>query len=208
MPDRKKEHWEKIYSTKQPHEVSWTQEEPTTSLGFIRGFNLSKQASIIDIGGVESKLVDRLVDEGYEDITVLDISGQALKRAKARLGNRAGGVNWVEADITEFTPDKTFDLWHDRATFHFMTTTGQVNAYLERARASLRGNGYLALGTFSTSGPKKCSGLEIRQYSEETLQRSLSDGFVKIKCITEDHVTPFGTRQNFLFCSFRRQTAR
>ncbi|GAB1444724.1 class I SAM-dependent methyltransferase [Flammeovirgaceae bacterium] len=205
MPNHKKEHWDKIYSTKQPNEVSWTQENPTTSLGFIHSFNLPKQASIIDIGGGESKLVDKLIDEGYEDITVLDISEQALRRTKKRLGEKAKKVNWIVSDITELKTEKTFDLWHDRATFHFMTTPDQINEYLEKAKTNLKNNGYLTIGTFSQDGPKKCSGLEIKQYSEELLQDQLSDGFEKIKCITENHQTPFGTLQNFLFCSFKRQ---
>lgn len=205
--EKRKEHWEKIYSTKQPNEVSWTQENPKTSLDFIHSFNLPRHASIIDIGGGDSKLVDKLIDEGYEDITVLDISEQALKRAKERLGEKAKKVNWVVADITKFSTEKTFDLWHDRATFHFMTNVEQINDYLARAKKNLKANGFMTIGTFSESGPKKCSGLDIKQYSEETLQDQLRKGFKKLKCIIEDHRTPFDTLQNFLFCSFRRQTS-
>jgi|SRR5688572_6484881 len=203
----KKEHWDNIYSTRQSSEFSWTEENPKTSLDFIHSFNLTKQASIIDIGGGDSKLVDILIDEGFEDITVLDISEQALKRAQDRLGEKANKVKWLVSDITEFKTKKTFDLWHDRATFHFLTTTDQISKYLERARNNLKVNGFLTIGTFSTNGPKKCSGLEIKQYSEETLQEQLDGGFKKIKCITEDHRTPFNTLQNFLFCSFKRLTA-
>jgi len=205
MTKDKSKHWDDIYATRQPHEVSWTQENPKISLDFIHSFNLPKQASIIDVGGGESKLVDRLIDEGYEDITVLDISEHALKRTKIRLGEAAEKVNWIVSDITEFKTDKTFDLWHDRATFHFMTTGDQIKEYVERAKSYLKENAYLTIGTFSESGPKKCSGLEIKQYSEETLQDQLKKGFRKIKCIHEDHQTPFGTQQNFLFCSFKRQ---
>lgn len=201
-----KDHWEKVYSTKQPHEVSWTQENPKTSLEFIHSFNLPKQASIIDIGGGDSKLVDKLLDEGYENITVLDISEHALQRAKERLGEKANKVNWVVSDITEFKTYKVFDLWHDRATFHFLTTLEQINKYLERAKKNIRNNGFLTIGTFSETGPNKCSGLEIRQYSEETLQQQLKEGFKKLKCITENHRTPFDTLQNFLFCSFKKLT--
>jgi ubiquinone/menaquinone biosynthesis C-methylase UbiE len=203
--EARKQHWDKIYSTKQPSQVSWTQENPKISLDFIHSFNLPKQASIIDVGGGDSKLVDKLIDEGYEDITVLDISGQALERAKERLGDRAKKVNWVVADITEFKTEKTFDLWHDRATFHFMTTIDQINEYLMRAKRALKDNGFLTIGTFSENGPTQCSGLETKQYSEMTLQNQLKNGFKKIKCIVEDHRTPFNTLQNFLFCSFRRQ---
>ena len=197
-----KHHWEKVYETKQPNEVSWTQEVPETSLEFIHSFNLSKTAKIIDVGGGDSKLVDFLVDEGYEHVTVLDISSKALERAKARLGDKANKVSWINCDITEFQTDETFDIWHDRATFHFLTTTDQINQYLHIAKRAV--NGYMAIGTFSVNGPTKCSRLEIKQYSEIGLQTQLSAGFEKIRCLTEDHTTPFNTSQNFLFCSFRK----
>ncbi|CAN5366372.1 class I SAM-dependent methyltransferase [soil metagenome] len=200
-----REHWDKIYLTKKPSEVSWTQENPKISLDFIHSFNLAKSASIIDIGGGDSRLVDKLVEEGFEDITVLDISEQALKKAKDRLGKKGGKVKWVVADITEFKTEKKFDLWHDRATFHFMISLEQISQYLEIAEHSLRDNGLLTIGTFSESGPKICSGLEVKQYSETTLQHQLEKGFKKLKCVMEDHKTPFETLQNFLFCSFRRQ---
>lgn len=206
-PASKKEHWEAIYSTKQPHEVSWTQENPKTSLDFIHSFHLEKNASIIDVGGGDSTLVDKLLEEGYEDITVLDISEQALRRAQKRLGAKAGKVNWVVSDVTEFKSEKTYDLWHDRATFHFMTTAEQIARYLSEAKAYIKESGFLTIGTFSETGPKKCSGLEIKQYTEEKLQQQLKANFQKIKCVTEDHRTPFDTLQNFLFCSFRKQTA-
>ncbi len=200
----RKEHWERIYSTKQPEEVSWTQDNPKTSLDFIHSFNVSKQAEIIDIGGGDSKLVDKLLAEGFENITVLDISDKALQRAKARLGVSADQVNWVVSDVIAFKPEKTYDVWHDRAAFHFLTTPAQIEKYLQAASTSLSKNGFLTIGTFSENGPKKCSGLEVRQYSEETLQDQLKKSFSKIKCITEDHKTPFNTIQNFLFCSFHK----
>lgn len=199
----KKQHWETIYETKSPEQVSWTQEVPKTSLDFIRSFGVDKTARIIDIGGGDSKLVDQLLNNGYENITVLDISAKALDRAKARLGNKAEKVNWVISDITEFEPETAFDIWHDRATFHFLTTKEQVAKYLDIARQSV--NGYMTIGTFSTNGPTKCSGLDIQQYDEQTLTAELENGFDKLKCITEDHTTPFNTKQNFLFCSFKRQ---
>lgn len=199
----KKQHWETIYETKSPEQVSWTQEVPKTSLDFIHSFGLDKTARIIDIGGGDSKLVDHLLDNGYENITVLDISAKALDRAKARLGNKAEKVNWVVSDITEFEPEMAFDIWHDRATFHFLTTKEQIAKYLDIARQ--RVNGYMTIGTFSTNGPTKFSGLDIQQYDEQTLTAELENGFDKLKCITEDHTTPFNTKQNFLFCSFKRQ---
>lgn len=201
----RKSHWENVYTSKEPEDVSWTQDVPKTSLDFINSFNLPKTAGIIDIGGGDSKLVDCLLDQGYLNVTVLDISEKALEKAKARLGERAIKVKWIVCDITEFDPNDHYDVWHDRATFHFLVTSEQIESYLAIARKSV--NGYLTIGTFSENGPKKCSGLEIRQYSEEQLNIQLANGFQKLKCITEDHTTPFNTIQNFLFCSFKRTSA-
>ena len=202
MNKTQQKHWDTVYETKNPDQVSWTQEVPKTSLDFIHSFGLTKTAKIIDIGGGDSKLADYLLDEGFENITVLDISAKALDKAKQRLGDKAQKINWVVTDITEFEPDTTFDVWHDRATFHFLTTSVQVAKYMDTARKSV--NGFLTIGTFSDNGPEKCSGLKIKQYSEETLTNELQNGFDKIRCITEDHTTPFETKQNFLFCSFKR----
>lgn len=202
MAQTTQNHWDTVYKTKDSNQVSWTQEIPKTSLDFIHSFGLTKKAKIIDIGGGDSKLVDYLLDEGYENITVLDISAQALDKVKKRLGDKAQRINWVVSDITEFHPDTTFDIWHDRATFHFLTTNEQVAKYIDTARSSV--SGFLAIGTFSDKGPEKCSGLPIKKYSEEKLTKELQNGFDKIKCITEDHITPFKTTQNFLFCSFKR----
>lgn len=199
----RKNHWETVYETKNPDQVSWTQEVPKTSLDFIHSFGVGKTARIIDIGGGDSKLVDYLVDAGFENITVLDISAKALEKSKQRLGDKSEKVNWVISDITEFRPNTTFDIWHDRATFHFLTTKEQVTKYLEIARESI--NRYMIIGTFSNNGPTKCSGLDIKQYDEQTLTAEFQNSFDKLKCIMEDHITPFNTTQNFLFCSFKRQ---
>jgi hypothetical protein len=199
--NEKKDHWQKVYTNKGPHEVSWTQEVPETSLMFIHSFNLAKDAAIIDIGGGDSKLVDYLIEEGYTNVTVLDIAEAALEKAKKRLGDKAAKVKWIIADVTKFQPEMTYDCWHDRATFHFLTTSDEINQYVTTARKYVKG--YLTIGTFSHDGPKKCSGLEIRQYNEQEMQAALATGFTKIKCITEDHTTPFNTKQHFLFCSFR-----
>lgn len=201
-----KKHWETVYETKRPDQVSWTQETPKTSLEFINSFGLKKTAKIIDVGGGDSKLVDYLLDEEFENISVLDISAKALEKTKKRLGERANKVNWIVSDITDFEPNMTFDVWHDRATFHFLTTTEQIKKYIKTARKSV--SEFLIIGTFSENGPKKCSGLEIKQYNENELVSELKDGFDKIKCITEDHLTPSNTMQNFLFCSFKRQLNR
>lgn len=198
-----RKHWETVYKTKNPDQVSWTQEKPETSLEIIHLFGLKKTAKIIDIGGGDSKLVDYLLDAGFENISVLDISAKALEKAKNRLGEKANKVNWIVSDITEFKPDITFDLWHDRATFHFLTTPDQIKKYMILARKHV--NGFLTIGTFSEDGPKKCSGLEIKQYNQQQLTSEFKNGFDKIKCVREDHLTPFGTTQNFLFCSFKRK---
>ncbi|MFT7344242.1 MAG: SAM-dependent methyltransferase [Lentimonas sp.] len=203
MDTERKSHWETVYETKNPDQVSWTQAVPKTSLEFIRSFNLDKNAKIIDVGGGDSNLVDHLLAEGFENITVLDISVKALEKVQKRLGEEANKVKWVVSDITEYKPDTTFDLWHDRAAFHFLTTADQIKKYTDIARKSV--SGYLTIGTFSKNGPLKCSGLEISQYNENGLVNVFKDSFDKVKCITEDHTTPFDTTQNFLFCSFKKQ---
>ncbi len=202
MKINRKNHWETVYETKQPSEVSWTQENPKTSLDFIRETRLGKSAKIIDIGGGDSKLVDYLLEEGYEKITVLDISSKALERAKKRLGKNAEKVNWIVSDVTEFKPETTYDIWHDRATFHFLTMPEQIKTYFEITEKWV--TDFLIIGTFSENGPKKCSGLEIKQYSEIEIEKQFSNSFKKLKCITEDHITPFETKQNFTFCLFKK----
>ncbi len=199
----KKVHWETIYQTKQPNEVSWTQERPNTSIDSIVSSGLEKTARIIDIGGGDSNLVDHLLDLGYQNVTVLDISASALERSKNRLGKRAEQVTWVVSDVLDFVPDSTFDFWHDRAAFHFLTSTADIERYTSLVAQSV--TGYLTIGTFSTDGPLKCSGLEITQYSEASLSDKLTSNFDKVICITEDHQTPFNTTQNFLFCTFRKK---
>lgn len=198
----RKQHWEQVYETKSPEQVSWTQVVPQTSLNFINKFNLPKSAAIIDIGGGDSLLVDFLLEEGFTDITVLDISEQSLERAKARIGEKADLVKWIVCDITEFKPERHYALWHDRATFHFLTTPGQIDTYVQIAAGAV--DQYLIIATFSDNGPEKCSGLQIKQYSETDLQQTLAVNFRKIECLTEDHVTPFNTVQNFTFCSFEK----
>ena len=151
---------------------------------------------------VTKNIVDYLLDEGFENISVLDISSNAIERAKQRLGSKATKVNWIVSDVTEFHPSTSYDCWHDRATFHFLTSSDDMNTYLSTARQAV--NGFMIIGTFSDKGPKKCSMLDVHQYKEEELQQQLQDGFEKVKCVTEDHTTPFKTTQNFLFCSFKR----
>ena len=202
METTKKTHWENVYQTKNPDEVSWTQENPKTSLALIHSFKLNKQARIIDVGGGDSRLVDYLLEEGYENISVLDISEKALEKAKIRLGAKASKVSWIVSDVVDFTPKTTYDVWHDRAAFHFLTSEEQIAQYLKIVSKNVIG--YLAMGTFSKNGPLKCSGLEITQYAEEDLKDKFKDNFTPLTCFTEDHLTPFDTTQNFLFCSFEK----
>lgn len=203
----RKTHWEKIYETKSLETVSWFEPTPETSLQFIAQFKLPKSAKIIDVGGGDSLLVDHLLDLGYTDLTVLDISAQALERAKERLGNRAAQVKWVVADAANFQPSEQYDFWHDRAAFHFLTDEVEIGRYLETVKTHLADKGYLVVGTFSEKGPEKCSGIEVRRYSEQSMGERLSALFEKIRCVTLDHLTPFNTLQNFLFCSFRQRLA-
>ncbi len=206
-PIQRKEHWEKIYQTKQPDEVSWYQPTPETSLQFFREFKVPLHARIIDIGGGDSLLVDHLLELGYQDITVLDISEAALEKARKRLGAKAEQVKWIVADAATFIPTEKYDFWHDRAAFHFLTDEQEIESYLHTAQQHLTENGIMIIGTFSEQGPKKCSGIEIKQYSEQSMTEKLRQYFEKIKCITIDHQTPFGTLQNFVFCSFRKMHA-
>ena len=206
MDTEKKKHWETVYETKNPNQVGWTQEIPITSLDFINSFGLDKSAKIIDIGGGDSKLVDFLISQGFENITVLDISVKAIEKAKKRLGEKAKNVTWIISDILNFKSSTTYDLWHDRASFHFLTTSEQISKYQSIVKKAA--TNYLIIGTFSENGPKKCSGLDITQYSKESLSSIFKSDFDKIDCINIDHITPFDTKQNFTFCSFKRHTNR
>jgi hypothetical protein len=197
-----KEHWETVYATKTPQEVSWTQEKPRISLDFIASFQLDKSASIIDIGGGDSLLVDFLLDLGYTNISVLDISAHAIERAKVRLGEKASLVAWIVSDINDFAPTEMYDLWHDRAAFHFLTNPKDIERYVKLVSNQAKN---LVVGTFSTNGPFKCSGLEITQYDENELSELfVPHGFEVQTMKREDHMTPFGTTQNFVFASFSK----
>ena len=198
-----KQHWETIYKTKKLEELSWFQANPETSLDFIKQLNLPKTAKIIDVGGGDSFLVDHLLDQGYQHISVLDISATAIEKAKHRLGERAKSVNWIIADATDFNPNEKYDLWHDRAAFHFLTSQKDISKYLETAKQNISANGILVIGAFSDQGPTKCSGIEVKQYSENSLTKAIEAYFEKINCIKVDHKTPRNTVQNFTFCSFR-----
>jgi 2-polyprenyl-3-methyl-5-hydroxy-6-metoxy-1,4-benzoquinol methylase len=205
MSNTYKQHWENVFTTKAEDEVSWFQPYPKTSMEFVELFNMPLHAKIIDIGGGDSHFVDALLDKGYKNIYVLDTSANAIERAKQRLGEKASGVNWIVSNVTEFEPPVQFDFWHDRAAFHFLTTESAIYKYVSIAEDAIKKDGCLILGTFSKNGPKKCSGLEIKQYSEASMSARFEVAFDRIKCITEDHTTPFKTVQNFLFCSFKKK---
>lgn len=205
MDHLEKSHWETIYTTKTENEMSWFQQYPQTSMEFVAIFDLPLYANIIDIGGGDSYFVDALLEKGYRNIWVLDISANAIERAKKRLGKKASKVHWVICDVTEFEPPVQFDFWHDRAAFHFLVSEEKIYKYISIAEDSIKQKGYLILGTFSENGPKKCSGLDIKQYSEASMSARFEIAFDRVRCVQENHQTPFNTIQNFLFCSFRKK---
>ena len=203
--ENQRQHWENVFATKQETEVSWFQQYPKTSIEFLELFDLPLTANIIDVGGGDSYFVDALLEKGFQNIYVLDISANAIDRAKKRLGEKAKNVNWIVSDITDFKTEIKFDFWHDRAAFHFLTIEEKIYKYVKIAENAINKNGYLILGTFSEQGPQKCSGLEIKQYNETSMSARFEIAFTRIKCITENHTTPFNTIQNFLFCSFLKK---
>lgn len=205
MLHEEKDHWEKIYSTKSEAEVSWFQPYPTTSMEFVELFNLPLHAKIIDIGGGDSHFVDALILKGYKNIWILDISANAIEKAKKRLGEKASKVHWIVCDVTAFKPPVQFDFWHDRAAFHFLTTENNIYKYVSIAEQAVKPKGHLILGTFSEYGPTTCSGLDIKQYSENSMSARFEVAFKRIKCVQENHITPFKTIQHFLFCSFKKK---
>lgn len=197
--------WDKVYQTKSEDEVSWFQERPAKSLELIAELNVSPDAPIIDIGGGDSRLVDHLLAQGFKHISVLDISAEALERAKSRLADHGKLVTFIASDVTKFNCEKKYKLWHDRATFHFLTERGDIEAYLEVANQSLDSDGYLIVSTFSKTGPEKCSGLPIQQYSEGDLKGLFAKYFANIKCFEDTHKTPWGTSQDFVYCGFKKR---
>jgi SAM-dependent methyltransferase len=201
-----KSHWENLYTGKTEQEYSWFQAYPRASIAFFESFRLPKDARIIDIGGGDSRLVDALLNLGYTDITVLDISATAIEKVKKRLGDQAKNVKWIVGDVSEFEPEAgQYDFWHDRAVFHFLTTEPLIGHYADLVQRAVRPGGYFVLGTFSPDGPKKCSGLDIRQYARAEMNAVFAPWFRRIQCREEAHETPFKTTQHFLFCGFRRR---
>jgi 2-polyprenyl-3-methyl-5-hydroxy-6-metoxy-1,4-benzoquinol methylase len=200
-----KTHWEHIYEKKAPTQVSWYQEHAQFSLQFIRNTGIQKTDALIDVGGGASTLVDDLVADGFENITVLDISAMALKVARERLGERAKPVNWIEADITQANlPHQYYAVWHDRAVFHFLTQTEDRRRYVDLVRHSVRPGGHVIVATFAPDGPERCSGLEVMRYSPERLHGEFGDEFEVVDGAHETHHTPFGTEQKFIYCYCRK----
>ena len=201
----KKSHWENVFATKNENEVSWYQNYPQTSIDFIKALDLPLDAKIIDLGGGDSYLIDALLDLGYTNLSLLDISANAIERIKKRLGIKAQYVTFIETDILDFKPTEDYDFWHDRACFHFLTESKDIEHYGELVDSALSKTGRFFIGVFSDKGPKKCSGLDIKQYNMESLRFVFEKEFQLEGCFTEDHRTPFDTLQNFLFCGFKRK---
>ena len=197
------DHWDRVWGDRDPDDVTWYQAEPKVSLRLIQSAT-TPDGGIIDIGGGASRLVDHLIDHGYGDITVLDIAPAALQAARARLGLRGEGVNWIAADATRAEFGRTFDLWHDRAVFHFLTDADDRRRYLATLDAAIPVDGHVVLATFGPDGPEWCSGLPVRRYTTELMQNTLGDNFELIDHEIEQHVAPSGAVQQFLYGMFRR----
>ena len=201
MPN--KQHWDTVYTTKAADSVSWFQQNADTSLQLIQATSVAKDAAIIDVGGGASTLVDDLILNGYSNLSVLDLSSAALDVAKARIGQPADNVNWIVADITQVSfPEHQFDVWHDRAVFHFLTKPEERLAYVRTVLHAVKPNGHIIIATFAEDGPTQCSGLPVVRYSAESLQAQLGDSFLLKNHFYQIHHTPFGTTQNFIFCHF------
>jgi ubiquinone/menaquinone biosynthesis C-methylase UbiE len=200
---RRKQHWEQVYSSKSPLEVSWYQLEPKLSLALISRCGLAPEAPVIDVGGGASLLADRLLAQGRSHVAVLDISGNALNAARTRLGASAAKVEWFESDVTEFVPPHAFALWHDRAVFHFLTDAGDRRRYVETLKRSLLPQGHAIIASFALGGPTRCSNLDIVQYDAAKLAGELGQGFELQEETGEVHITPAGKEQKFGFFRFR-----
>lgn len=197
--------WNNVYKNKNENEVSWFQENPSTSLNLIKELNLTPSSSIIDIGGGESRLIDKLLELNFQNFTLLDISATSLEKVQIRLKEFPSGVKFIASDIIEFSPSQKYDLWHDRAAFHFLTQQEDIKKYIEIISAAVRPGGYAIISTFSKTGPDKCSGLPITKYSHEELIKLFSENFESICYFYETHETPWSSKQDFVFCKFVRK---
>jgi SAM-dependent methyltransferase len=201
----RKAHWEEVYASKSETDVSWFQDNPAPSLQLIEQAGLAAEADIIDIGGGASRLVDHLVERGFRHLTVLDISQGALDLAALRLGRRASDVRWIAADATAWEPSRRFDLWHDRAAFHFLIALKDRAAYVARLKEGLRPGGHAIIATFALDGPEKCSGLPVARYDTAGLAAELGGEFTLIESLNHDHTTPWNSTQRFQFALFQRR---
>lgn len=200
-----RQHWEQVYASKASDSVSWFQEHADQSLRFIRNTGLGLDAAIVDVGGGASRLVDDLLAAGHTDLTVLDLSAAALDVARQRLGKHADSVHWMVADITRAAfPENRFDIWHDRAVFHFLTDPADRHAYVERVMRSVRPGGHVIVATFAEDGPEKCSGLPVMKYRPEALHAEFGDAFLLVEHDKEAHHTPSGSVQQFVYCYCRK----
>lgn len=199
-----KTHWESIYAEKLPQDVSWYQQEPTIALKIIRHFS-DKNARIIDVGGGASVLVDHLLKSGYSKLAVLDISGKAIEHTKNRLPYQATTIEWFEKDITEFIPPHTYDIWHDRAVFHFLTDIKSRRLYINVLKNTVKSGAHIIIATFAKDGPTKCSNLDIVQYDNLSIQNELGDEFNLLESQFETHTTPAGREQRFIYFVFQRK---
>ncbi|WP_375263154.1 class I SAM-dependent methyltransferase [Palleronia sp.] len=197
-------HWERVYVEKNDTEVSWHQEKPVPSLDLAKLAGINASSEVIDVGGGTSRFVDGLLAQGVENLTVLDISEHALAAARARLGPHSNNVSWIAADVTTWSPDRQYDLWHDRAVFHFLTGAADRAAYVDRLYAALRPNGHAIIATFALDGPERCSGLPVVRYSPETLAGTLGNRFQLVAESSHLHVTPWNSQQSFQFSLFRK----
>ncbi|MGD9837177.1 MAG: trans-aconitate 2-methyltransferase [Afipia sp.] len=196
-------HWEQVYTTKGEKEVSWFQENAEPSLSLLKAVGANPAHHVIDIGGGASSFVDALIKDGYEHVTVLDLSEAALATARARLGNKASKVEWIASDVTQWQPSAKFDVWHDRAAFHFLTAEADRSAYIEHLRNAVKPGGHAIIATFALDGPEKCSGLPVVRYSGETLAETLGDAFQLVATQPHQHKTPWESNQSFQFSTFR-----
>ena len=200
----KKKHWEQVYAEKDSTQVSWYQQHPERSLELIRATGVDPAAACIDIGGGASTLVDTLLDAGYRSITVLDIAHAAIEQAKTRLAGRAHAVTWIEQDITQFSVDAVYDVWHDRAVFHFLTDPLDRSSYVHAMTRALKPGAHAIIASFALDGPEKCSGLPVVRYSPASLSAVLGDSFELVDSCTESHHTPNASTQSFVYCRFKK----